>query len=106
MEWNRCSLSAESAPWVPQKYLLLPQPVQQRIHLKGTGATVKGIKASLLKTIDISFPETVSEQLRIVVGLDAISAETQRLESVYQRKLAALDELKTSLLHQAFSGEL
>jgi len=24
----------------------------------------------------------------------------------YQRKLAALDELKKSLLHQAFSGEL
>jgi type I restriction enzyme, S subunit len=33
-------------------------------------------------------------------------AETQRLESLYQRKLAALDELKKSLLHQAFSGEL
>src|SRR5260370_310127 len=30
----------------------------------------------------------------------------QRLESVYQRKLAALDELKKSLLHRAFSGEL
>ena len=33
-------------------------------------------------------------------------AETQRLESLYQRKLAALDELKKSLLHQAFSGKL
>ena len=34
------------------------------------------------------------------------NAETQRLESVYQRKLATLDNLKKSLLHQAFSGEL
>ncbi len=33
-------------------------------------------------------------------------AETQRLESTYQRKLTALDELKKALLHQAFSGEL
>jgi type I restriction enzyme S subunit len=32
--------------------------------------------------------------------------ETQRLESIYQRKLAALDALKKSLLHQAFTGEL
>jgi type I restriction enzyme S subunit len=28
------------------------------------------------------------------------------LASLYQRKLAALDELKKSLLHQAFSGAL
>jgi hypothetical protein len=33
-------------------------------------------------------------------------AETQRLESIYQQKLAALEELKKSLLHQAFSGVL
>jgi type I restriction enzyme S subunit len=32
--------------------------------------------------------------------------ETRCLESLYRRKLAALDELKKSLLHQAFSGEL
>ena len=33
-------------------------------------------------------------------------AATQHLDSIYQRKLAALDELKKSLLHQAFSGNL
>ena len=33
-------------------------------------------------------------------------AETHRLESIYRQKLAALDELKKSLLHQAFSGQL
>ena len=38
--------------------------------------------------------------------LDALSEETRRLESIYQQKLAALDELKKSLLHQAFSGEI
>jgi type I restriction enzyme S subunit len=30
----------------------------------------------------------------------------QRLESLYQNKLNALDELKKSLLHQAFTGNL
>jgi type I restriction enzyme S subunit len=88
------------------KYLLLSQPVQQRIHAKGTGATVQGIKASLLKLIEISFPKSISEQKQIVAKFDALSEETQRLESLYQRKLAALDELKKSLLHQAFSGAL
>jgi type I restriction enzyme S subunit len=38
--------------------------------------------------------------------LEELSAETQRLESLYQQKLTALDDLKKSLLHQAFSGQL
>jgi type I restriction enzyme S subunit len=87
-------------------YLLLSAPIQQRIHAKGTGATVKGIKASLLKTVEISFPESVHTQREIVRVLDALCAETQDLESVYHRKLAALDELKKSLLHRAFTGQL
>ena len=36
----------------------------------------------------------------------ALHEETQRLESLYQQKLAALAALKKSLLHQAFAGEL
>jgi type I restriction enzyme, S subunit len=87
------------------KYLLLSQPTQQRIHAKGTGATVKGIKASLLKTVEISFPKSLAAQRTIVERFDMLRKETQRLASVYTRKLAALDELKKSLLHQAFSGE-
>jgi type I restriction enzyme S subunit len=88
------------------KYLLLSGTVQQRIRAKGTGATVQGIKASLLRLIEISFPAKLSVQRRIVAKLDALSEETQRLESIYQRKLAALDALKKSLLHQAFTGQL
>ena len=38
--------------------------------------------------------------------LDSLREDTQRLESVYERKLGALEALKKSLLHQAFSGEL
>jgi type I restriction enzyme, S subunit len=88
------------------KYLLLSQPVQQRINAKGTGATVKGIKASLLKTIDISFPMSLTEQKEIVARLDELTIETQRLATMYERKLSALEVLKQSLLHQAFSGQL
>jgi type I restriction enzyme S subunit len=35
-----------------------------------------------------------------------LSEEVRSLESVYERKLAALDELKKSLLHRAFTGQL
>lgn len=88
------------------KYMLLSQPVQQRIHAKGTGATVKGIKASLLRTVQIRFPKSVAEQQAIVAMLDELSAETKKLEAIYQQKLVALDELKKFILNQAFSGQL
>jgi type I restriction enzyme, S subunit len=48
----------------------------------------------------------VQKQKQLAINLDYLHAETQRLESIYQQKLAALDELKKSLLHKAFAGEL
>lgn len=88
------------------KYMLLSGPIQQLIRAKGTGATVQGIKASLLKLIDISFPADLSIQGELVSKFDALREETQRLESLYQQKITALDELKKALLHKAFSGAL
>jgi type I restriction enzyme S subunit len=88
------------------KYLLLSGPIQQRIRGKGTGATVQGIKASLLKLIEISFPKSLALQRQIATKLDQLNEETQRLASSYRRKLVALEELKKSLLHQAFTGNL
>ena len=48
----------------------------------------------------------IKKQKELAEKLDNLHKETQRLESIYQRKLAALEALKKSLLHQAFSGEL
>ena len=48
----------------------------------------------------------IGVQTEIVKTANDLTAETQRLESIYQHKLAALDELKKSLLHQAFSGSV
>lgn len=46
------------------------------------------------------------EQQVIVRQLDTLRAETQRLEAVYQKKIADLEELKKSILQKAFAGEL
>ena len=40
----------------------------------------------------------------IVEGSKILREETQRLARLYERKLAALEALKKSLLHQAFTG--
>jgi len=70
------------------------------------GATISRLYNDNLRRIVIAFPKSLNEQHRIAAQLDALTAETQRLESLYQQKLAALDELKKSLLHRAFSGQL
>jgi type I restriction enzyme S subunit len=52
------------------------------------------------------FLPSKAEQEEIVATLDALTDETQRLAHLYERKLSALEALKKSLLHQAFTGEL
>ena len=70
-------------------------------HVSGLSElTVPNFKQSKL------YLPSLPEQRAIVENLEALSVETQRLESLYQQKLAALDELKKSLLHEAFSGKL
>ena len=53
-----------------------------------------------------TFFPTLSEQQSIVAKLDALSAETKKLEAIYTQKLADLEELKKSILQKAFNGEL
>ena len=77
---------------------------QMTRHVSGAAQPQLPIKT--LIDFEIPVPSTLESQHKIVASVREIDAETQRLESLYQRKLAALDELKKSLLHQAFSGML
>ena len=58
-----------------------------------------------MREFKVPFPN-FKEQQTIVQQLDALRAETQKLEAIYKKKLADLDELKKSVLQKAFSGEL
>jgi type I restriction enzyme S subunit len=64
------------------------------------------INATILSNEIVQFPESLDTQRLIVRQLDSLREEIRRLESIYQQKLAALESLKQSLLHQAFSGQL
>jgi type I restriction enzyme S subunit len=85
------------------EYLL--QSFKVRIQAMGKGSAQANINMGTFENERFPFPP-VSEQKRIVATLDELDEETQRLGSVYERKLAALETLKKSLLHQAFSGNL
>lgn len=73
---------------------------------EGCGGQTELARSTLAEKFFVSFPEDTIEQKRIVSILDSLSLEIQNLESICQQKLAALEELKKSLLHQAFSGGL
>lgn len=64
------------------------------------------INATILSNENVRYPKSLSEQASIVGTLNRIRAETQRLEGLYRQKLTALEALKKSLLHQAFTGQL
>ena len=86
-------------------YLLASPVVQSQFARLASGSVVKNISGDLVKQTILPIPP-LDQQKVIAQGVRELSAETQRLEFIYQRKLAALDALKKSLLHQAFSGAL
>jgi type I restriction enzyme S subunit len=89
-------------------YLLISKPYKEQLLRTGEegGSTRQAITKAQIQEFSVEYPKTLTEQIAIVAKLDAMLAETQRLESLYQQKLTALDDLKKSLLHQAFSGAL
>jgi type I restriction enzyme, S subunit len=94
---------ATDSVWL--SYALLSPQVFRQATVGSTGAAQKTVSLAVLRNIIV--PKIrLSEQRGVAAKLDTLTVETQRLESIYQRKLAALDELKKSLLHQTFTGEL
>jgi type I restriction enzyme, S subunit len=73
-------------------------------RLKGIG--VPNLHLEEIREVVISFPKSLVEQKATAKKLDSLREETHNLESIYQQKFAALEELKKSLLHDAFTGKL
>jgi len=87
-------------------YQMLTKRFQDRvIHASGQ-ATLPIINKSKWSALTVFLPTTLGEQEAIAQKLDAVREETQRLESISRQKLTVLDDLKKTLLHQAFSGQL
>jgi type I restriction enzyme S subunit len=96
-----------NATLVEKRFLLhlLEWDVEQIKQAHGTGTTMMHVSKGSMESRAVPLPP-LNEQEKIVALLDDLTVETQRLESLYQQKLTALDDLKKSLLNQAFSGAL
>ena len=87
------------------KYVLSSRYFIDYAHREATGATIKNVSLKSMREFKVPFPP-LKEQQTIVRQLDALRAETQKLEAVYQQKIDDLEELKKSILQKAFAGEL
>ena len=86
------------------EYLL--QSFKVKLQALGKGSAQANINLGTFENERFPFPKSISEQQSIVAKLDALSAETKKLEAIYENKLEYLEELKKSLLQKAFNGEL
>jgi type I restriction enzyme S subunit len=78
---------------------------KQLVLGKIVGAAQKHFNITAAKAVMLHVPP-MREQRVINKMVDTLRGETQRLASIYGRKLAALDALKSALLFRAFAGEL
>lgn len=74
--------------------------------MQTTGAAQPQLPIKTLVNFRVPVPTNLEDQRVTVNKIRAFEPETSRLESIYQRKIAALEELKKSLLHDAFRGAL
>lgn len=78
---------------------------RQRLLGMTTGAAQGVINTGSVAELMVPLPNS-NERKQITAQLDALASESQRVKALYEQKLAALDDLKNSLLHHAFSGQL
>jgi type I restriction enzyme, S subunit len=86
--------------------LLLRRSSQQRLLAHSRGATVQHINLKDIRAFKIAAIPSLAEQRNVVEQVNELFHVEDRLVDIYGRKIAALDELKKSLLHQAFTGQL
>jgi len=87
------------------KFILMSEIYQKIINDNGTGATVKGIKASLLKKIILSFPTSIDEQKNRVAIIEDAERNCNQLQICYANKISALLSLKTAILKKELQSE-
>jgi type I restriction enzyme S subunit len=85
---------------------LLQPAMQQKLLAHSRGATVQHVNMKDIRALDVGALPSLPVQRSIVARVEEVSAENEKLIDLYERKLDALDALKKSLLHQAFTGQL
>ena len=103
-----CCITLDRKKCLPEYlhgYFLWHPAAREFLSKKAKGAIMAGLNMALIKELPLPLPPVEQQQV-IVERVTEIRKSLENLDAVYRRKLAALNELKRSLLDQAFTGEL
>jgi type I restriction enzyme, S subunit len=93
---------------IVKKFLL--RILRSREFLDRLYATARGTRQANLSTVTMGGMQvrlpSINRQNELCEIINELEKKILSLESIYTKKIAALDELKKSLLQKAFSGEL
>lgn len=77
----------------------------KEFKVKSVGSGTKFLKLGMIQGLGVTLP-SLAEQKIIVKKLGLLLKETEKLEKIYEQKIADLEELKKSVLASAFAGKL
>ncbi|MDR9827309.1 restriction endonuclease subunit S [Vibrio sp. FNV 38] len=84
----------------------LHHPIAREYLLsRAKGAIMAGLNMGIIRELPLVLP-SIEEQRKLIEQVASLKNEISRLKLVYTNKIKALDELKQSVLQQAFSGKL
>lgn len=83
----------------------LLQSFKSKLQAKGKGSAQDNINLGTFENQRFPFP-SIDTQESIAQNLQTLGKKVTELETIYERKLLILEELKKTILHKAFAGEL
>ncbi len=93
---------------VPNTDLILAEFLKIAIDnlvIHRSGSAIPQLTIPMIKSYKIPVPSII-EQEYIIKNAEKLKEQIDNLDKIYQGKLANLEELKKSILHKAFAGEL
>lgn len=77
----------------------------QTLDILRSGSAIPQLTVPMIKEYSIPIPDMITQE-KIVSELESLKQYIDQIETIYHKKLIAIDELKKSILQKAFSGEL
>jgi type I restriction enzyme S subunit len=86
-------------------YFLHHPGARAYLTARAKGSIMDGLNMGIIQDLPVNLP-AVRDQTAIVERIVELKRAEKRLIEMQDQKLGALAELRTSLLHQAFTGQL
>ena len=103
-----CCITLDRQACLPEYlhiYFLHDLTARDYLTAQAKGSIMAGLNMGIISELPVRLP-SIEIQAEIVEQFEAFRSECERLESTQRQKLIALDNLKKSLLHQAFTAQL